>query len=251
VLNLDKFKKNSYSANGEDGILQYLISNIPHNSPLYVVEFGAADGIESSNTLSFIKSGAKAILIEGNRSKYELLEKNMQKYPEVSCVNCYVAIFKDETRNTLENILISYGWPKDFDILSIDIDSNDALIFATMKDYFPKIVVIELNPYYLPGVKFFSTSKISGNSFSTILEIFLNKNYTLVAHTGSNLIFVRNEFFKFTGLDEFVQIYPEILFDTSFIQVDREVPETISRWLNRASARYLRLKAMLHFKHEK
>ena len=249
MLNLNRFKENSYSANGEDGVLRYLVSKIPTIPPLHVVEFGAADGIESSNTLSFIETGAKAILIESDNDKFRLLAKNMQKYPEVSCVNSFVATAQDQLGDTLDNILASFNWPKDFDVLSIDIDSDDALIFASIKEFFPKIVVIEINSSYLPGVRFFSTSKISGNSFTTVLEIFQNRNYTLVAHTG-NLIFVRNEFFRLTGLDEMVLTYPEILFDTSFIQVDREIPETISRWLNKASSIYLRLKAMVNFKHE-
>lgn len=40
--------------------------------------------------------------------------------------------------------------PKDFDILSIDIDSCNYQVWASIKEYSPKIVIIEVNSYLPP-----------------------------------------------------------------------------------------------------
>ena len=56
---LNKYKKNIYSENGEDGILLYILKKtklIKNSSPLWCCEFGAWDGIHGSNTFNLVKN---------------------------------------------------------------------------------------------------------------------------------------------------------------------------------------------------
>ena len=57
-----------------------------------------------------------------------------------------------QSPNSLDNILSSKKIPIDFDILSIDIDSFDLEIWESLKNYSPKIVIIEINSGFLPGI---------------------------------------------------------------------------------------------------
>ena len=58
-INLDNFKKNNYSQNGEDGIIKEITKRLkldknPKNN--WCVEFGAWDGIHGSNTFNLVKN---------------------------------------------------------------------------------------------------------------------------------------------------------------------------------------------------
>jgi hypothetical protein len=241
VLNLNSFKYNNYSANGEDGILNYLSSVIKFNKPPFVVEFGAWDGKLDSNTFNLVlNSGAEGVFIEKDPVRFEELSRNMSSFKNTYLVNKEVS-FESNSPDSLDSILVSCNTPINFDILSIDIDSDDALVLLSLQNFYPKILIIECNSSFLPGVYFFNTDSIDGNSFSTIVKIAEGRGYKLVAHTG-NLIFVREEYFKATKLENFIRDYPEFLFDTQYINTKREVPETLSRILFRLSSFYLKLR---------
>ena len=54
----EKFKKNYYSQNGEDGIIQELIKLLNINDNSWCCEFGAWDGKNSSNTFYLIEKNS-------------------------------------------------------------------------------------------------------------------------------------------------------------------------------------------------
>jgi hypothetical protein len=73
-------EKNVYSQFGEDGIVEYFLGKLSHakTSDGFCVEFGAWDGIHLSNTYNLIKNrDFSGILIEGDKSKVKLLNKNI------------------------------------------------------------------------------------------------------------------------------------------------------------------------------
>jgi hypothetical protein len=242
MYSLNKFKFDKYSQNGEDGILDFLSTKIAFSNPPFVVEFGAWDGILHSNTYRLIQLGYNGLLIESDPLKFKELQANMRNYPGIKTVNKKVTWdLQDQNGDTFDKIGIEAGIPKDFDILSIDIDSNDALIFLSIIEFKPKVVIIEINSTFLPGVEFFHSQTLTGNSFSTTLKIAKSKGYELVAHTG-NLIFVRRDLFECIGLNPVLKIYPELIFDSQFINTKREVPETLSRYLFKLAQIYLKIR---------
>ena len=105
--------------------------------------------------------------------------------------------------NLLDDILSETQIPKNFDILSIDVDGIDYAIWRDFTKYSPKIVVIEINsgldPVLLYGEKELTKEILttrSGINFRTCYELAKNKNYSLVCHTG-NMIFIHNDYKKF------------------------------------------------------
>ena len=56
------FRENIYSANGEDGIIRKLFSDLNITDGI-VCEFGASDGLSDSNTAALWKQNYQAILL--------------------------------------------------------------------------------------------------------------------------------------------------------------------------------------------
>lgn len=193
-----KYRKTYFSQNGEDGFLEHLLSRLP-NTNKWCVEFGAWDGKHLSNTFHFIsKMKYNAVLIEGDFEKCKLLSKNMKEYGAI-CINKFVD-FKGG--NSLDNILSETQIPKDFDLLSIDIDGNDYQVWQSLEKYFPKIVIIEINIRDKPTVERINKPGsdyvwgVSGSSIKSMTELAKTKGYSLVANISCNAIYVRNEYLR-------------------------------------------------------
>jgi SAM-dependent methyltransferase len=215
-LILNKFKKNYYSQNGEDGIILELIEKLNIKDDSWCCEFGAWDGINSSNTFYLVKEKKfNAVYIEPDESKYKELQKTKAKNSKIITINSSINKDKD-SKESLDSILATTPIPKDFDILSIDIDSYDLEVWESLKNYLPKIVIIEINSSIKPGIYHRHNSSKQGNSFSSTIEVSKNKGYKLVCHTG-NCIFVRNDLANRLNIEKKYYDSPELLFDNSWM----------------------------------
>ena len=206
-----KYRKNIFSQNGEDGIIDKILQDLNIKDNICVCEFGAWDGKQDSNTFNLVyKRNAKALMIEGDESKFEDLLKTSKKYPSIIPVNKFVC---PTGNNSLDSILDQNKFPIDFDLLSIDVDSNDLEIWENLKKYKPKIVIIEINSSILPGVKqrYDPAKNNIGNSFSSTLEVAYQKSYVPVVHTG-NLILLKKELLKELNLENDFNDNPNNLF---------------------------------------
>ena len=130
-----------YSENGEDGIIDEILNRLDINGGWYC-EFGAWDGKHYSNTYRLIDDYGdwKGVLIEGDKAKYSDLEKTVQEHPDkITPLNSFITPRGDDC---LDNLLDKTSIPKQFDILSIDVDSEDYWIWKYLTDYHPTIVII-------------------------------------------------------------------------------------------------------------
>ncbi len=107
--------------------------------------------------------------------------------------------------------------PCNFDLLSIDIDSHYLDAWEGLTDFSPLIVVIEVNSSFPPSILKWHDEYISGNSFSSTIEMASQKGYTLVAHTD-NCIFIKKELIKNLDIPAREVLYPEILFNWSWVR---------------------------------
>jgi hypothetical protein len=192
---LNSFKNNRHSQFGEDGIIEEVLRRIAAASTIdkWCVEFGAWDGKHLSNTYDLISNkGYKAVLIEGDRAKYQLLCKNIPR-PDVFKV-CEFVTFDGES--SLDNILKRTPIPVDFDILSVDIDGCDYHVFESLSSFKPKIVCIEFNPTIPNEVEFVQPRDFNikqGASAKALITLAAKKGYSLVSTTFCNAIFVRDD----------------------------------------------------------
>ena len=133
------YRKDQFSQNGEDGVIEFILSKLPDKNG-WCVEFGAWDGKYLSNTYNLIANHKyRAVLIEGDAEKYEVLKQNMKGFTGCVCKHVYVAI---DGRNKLDDILKETPLPKHFDLLSIDIDGDDYHVWNSLKNYDPSVVLI-------------------------------------------------------------------------------------------------------------
>ena len=194
------FRYNIYSQNGEDGIIEELFHRLCITGG-HVVEFGAWDGHTWSNTFNFIAENPnwRAIYIEGDQQKFKNLLNVTQQYTNIIPIEAMI----DTEKTKLDNVLasISPPIPKDFMLLSIDVDSNDYQIWQTFTNYFPIIVVIEINSNFIPPKKkIHSANDVeTGSSFTSMVQLGLSKGYVPICHTG-NMFFIRKDYFHWVGV---------------------------------------------------
>ena len=215
--------RQSYSQNHEDLFIKELFKKLDKKIE-WVCEFGAWNGIHLSNTFTFVSNdNANAVFIEGDDKKFKSLEETCLSYPNITPVNKFI-----NDQNTLDNILENTKIPQVFDVLSIDIDSNDLDVWESLKLYNPICVIIEINNLIPPGVykrhRDFTEEQIENkgdtwlNSFSSTIDVGLEKGYTPIKHLGWNLIFINNEYTN--GLDLNMSNLYNNLFN--FRWIDRE-----------------------------
>jgi hypothetical protein len=131
-----------FSQNGEDGILDYLISKLKKSNK-YFVEIGASNGIENNTAyLGHVKKFG-GLMIEGNLNEYKLLL--LTKPWLVNASNIFV---QQENIATLLGLILH----KDPDVFSLDIDGNDFHVCKLLLDngFRPKIIVVEYNSAFGP-----------------------------------------------------------------------------------------------------
>ena len=209
MIDLRDYKKRIWSQKGEDGMIEKLFQVLEITNG-HVVELGAWDGIHYSNVYNLINQGWSGTLIEGDEIKFNSLCENMGEFSDITTVQKMITL---EVGNTLNEVLEYCKVPKDFDILSLDVDGCDYWIWKDL--YFkPKVVVAEYNsnwensvtvPYnkthVWDGTQFFGASATALNSLA------ISKGYDLIGHCPySNLFFVDSELnngrFKILDLEE-------------------------------------------------
>ena len=206
--NFLKFRKNIYSQNGEDGIIEEIIKRI-NLKEIEVCEFGAWDGKYYSNTFNLVENySAKAVYIEKDSSRFNDLIETSKKFKNIFPINLSINL----SENSFDKIASKTFLKKNFDILSIDIDSNDLEIWESIKNYEPKVVIIEICSYILPGnLQRYNSEKNTKNSFTSTINVGKTKGYTPIAHVG-NLIFIKNEYLDKLNIDQSLLLNNEKLF---------------------------------------
>lgn len=158
-----KYGKNITSQYGENGIISECLTRLKRTSGV-AVEFGAPTKEYCSNIFPLSISGMWLCHYfdidpsDPGVTKKEITTSNINELPEC-------------------------------DVLSMDTDGPDWELWRVY-DGKPDIVIIEINSSLPPMVPHFTRE--TGASYSTMLQLGIEKGYFLVCHTG-NMAFVRNE----------------------------------------------------------
>lgn len=206
---------------GEDGVLEAVFKILP-GEERWCCEFGAWDGRHASNTNNLITNhGWHGVMIEGDSRKCIELRQTYVNNSKVIVLNTMVGFEGD---NTLDKILSSTPIPVDFDLLSIDIDGNDYHVWEALRNYTPKVVVIEFNPTIPNGIAFVQEARMTvnqGSSLRAMVELGKRKGYELVAVTAFNGIFVHAPLFARFGMPDnsLTVLRPDSPYETRLYQL--------------------------------
>ena len=186
IRSLNRFESKVYSQNGEDGILQALFSKIGTTNK-FCVEFGVENGEECNTRYLREKKHWTGLLMDGGNTHPSWIKREF-----ISAEN-------------INELFKKYTVPKEFDLLSIDIDGNDYWVWKALDtSYAPRVVVIEYNAKFPPpesktiayellfkwdGTDYFGASLVA------LVKLATAKRYTLVGcdRQGVNAFFVRTD----------------------------------------------------------
>jgi lipopolysaccharide transport system ATP-binding protein len=191
------FEWQVYSQNGEDGILQELFRRVGVG-PRYFVEFSCEAGYGYNCLRLAVEEGWHGLFVHPEPNRLERLTRSCAEAPGVRCLQGQVAA------GNVEALLGEHGVPREFDLLSIVIAGNDYWVWAAVRAWSPRVVVVEYNAMHPPtrrwvmkedpSFKWNGTSYF-GASLASLAALGVKKGYTLVGtnSTGVNAFFVRDD----------------------------------------------------------
>lgn len=192
----------AYSQWDEDGILQYLIRNLPIEKKFFV-EFGVGDYSEANTRLLLVKDDWAGLVIDSDVDKLTMLRNSelSWRYP----LSIREAMVEPDNIN---DILVEENVAGEIGLLSVDIDGMDYWVWDAIEAIKPTIVVCEYNSLWggdraltVPYERGFDrTTKhfswiYAGASISALRLLGEQKGYVLVGVNdgGNNAFFVRKE----------------------------------------------------------
>jgi hypothetical protein len=193
-----------FSQNGEDGILDYLLTCLKIDKPKFI-EIGVGDYHESNTRFIFERTSCKGLIID----IIEDFKKKVSQNTKVWRGDLNILSKKIDSENFIPTIK-EYNFKDNVDIFSIDVDGIDYWILEKIPKKFSKIIVAEFNPYFgselsitVPNDPNFNRTNYHysnlcfGASLKAIIELLSKKGFIFL---GTNLfrnnVFFVNEDFK-------------------------------------------------------
>ncbi|HEX3557979.1 MAG TPA: hypothetical protein VHU19_02170 [Pyrinomonadaceae bacterium] len=145
-----RIKQSGFSNFGEEEILERLVAGLlPAEGSRVAVDIGAGDGVRGSNTYALFKRGWGGLGVEGDERRARRLARAYKNLPGVEAVHAHV------TPENVVSMLTEHKVPRDFGVLSLDIDSYDYFVLDEILEGFrPRVVVTEINEKIPPPVRF-------------------------------------------------------------------------------------------------
>jgi hypothetical protein len=219
-MSLLKFKGNTFSQNGEDGILSEIFRLLKINNGTFF-EFGAADGIWFCNTRRLLLNGWCGLYIEPDKANFEKLLRNTNGAPVV-CRNEYVEASGPLTIEAHWASAAKELGVSNLDFLSIDVDGFDDELLESIKVLRPKVIMIEVNaghhPMYPHRIDRYQSANNIGQSMYIISQIASEKGYLPICYTG-NLILIHESVSE--QLIEYVQSL-EVLYKNFWVSLEKD-----------------------------
>lgn len=193
-----------YSQWGEDGIIEWLIQNLPIKNTTFV-EFGVENYSEANTRYLLENRNWKGLVMDGNKSYMEQL-----KYEDIYWRYDLRAVSSFITKDNINTILDEHGYGNDLGLLSVDIDGNDYWVLEAIKKHKADILICEYNPIF--GDNYAITTPYNdsftrfdahysglyfGASIKAITSLAAKKGYEFVGtcSNGINAFYVRKELF--------------------------------------------------------
>jgi hypothetical protein len=199
-----------WSQNYEDGMIAEIFRRIGATGKTFL-EIGVGNGTENNTTL-LLSAGWKGWWIEASPACCSSISTQLQKMPQAAQrLQIKQAFVSPENVNGL---LAELAVPQEVDLFSLDIDLNTYHIWAALKNFRPRVVVVEYNAAFPPDQVWIHPLQADGRwdytqAFGASLKAYERLGsrfgYSLVGCdlTGINAFFVRNDLVKNLFRDPF------------------------------------------------
>lgn len=180
----------------EDGMIAEIFSRIGIRDRIFL-EIGIGDGIE--NNTSFLASqGWRGFWIDADNTFIQELNKKSEIATRIRWKVAKI------TRENIEGLLKELQVPKEFDLLSLDIDQNTYYAWEGMGNFRPRVIVIEYNASLPPDIdwkvkydptRVWDRSANYGASLKALELLGRDRGYSLIGcdFSGTNAFFVRDD----------------------------------------------------------
>jgi len=191
-----------FSQSGEDGVIQWLIHNIPIQSKRFI-EFGVQNYTESNTRFLLMHDNWSGLIMDGSQENMDYVKQdNICWMHDLKPVPAFI------TAENINTLIRDNGFDGEVGILSIDIDGNDYWVWKAISCVQADIVICEYNSRFgseravtIPyDSNFYRTDAHSSNlyfdaSIRALTLLGQQKGYALVYgnEIGSNLFFIRRE----------------------------------------------------------
>ena len=206
VNNFAEVEFKVFSQFGEDGIIQYLINNIPIKNKIFI-EFGVENYKESNTRFLLLNNNWKGLLIESDEKSINYIKNDDIYWKYDIKVICEFI-----TKENINSIFSINGFEGDIGLLSIDIDGNDYWIWESIEVINPRIVICEYNSVFgckdavtIPYEPNFNRTKVHfsnlyfGASLPALCYLANKKGYIFIGcnNAGNNAFCIRKDFANF------------------------------------------------------
>lgn len=184
-----------FSQWGEDGIIEFLLSNIPISNKFFV-EFGVENYRESNTRFLMMNRNWSGLVIDGSQKNVEDIKKQSIYWQyDLQAINHFIT--KENINRIIHDQLSKLKIDSNIGILSVDIDGIDYWVLDEINVITPTIIICEYNTLfgnqiplsvpYDPGFvrsKFSHTNLYWGANLKAFEIMLKNKGY---AYVGSNM----------------------------------------------------------------
>jgi hypothetical protein len=218
LYELRRHRARHYSQNGEDGVIERLLSIIGVTNRFYV-EFGVATG-EECNTRWLRQNGWTGLMMDRD------------------CENPDLDLHRElVTAENVVQLFASYHVPRSFDVLSVDIDGNDYWVLkALLPTYRPRLAVVEYNAAIPPEIsvtqpyeaEYRWTGQLdTGQSLLALRKVGAANGYSLVYASPPNAYLVDRRLLP----PEYSEVSVRRIFDEGLPRLVRFIP--FVHWIQR------------------
>jgi len=205
IASLNEVEFKVFSQWGDDGIIQWLVSNIELPNKTFI-EFGVEDYRESNTRFLLMNNNWSGFVMDGSESNISKIANSeyFWKY-DLFAKSAFI------TTDNINTLLKSSAFSEDVGILHIDIDGNDYWVLKEIASISPIILILEYNSIFgidraitVPYDKEFQRTKAHfsnlyfGASLRALYQLSVSKGYSFIGcnSAGNNAYFIRKDKMK-------------------------------------------------------
>jgi len=199
---------------GELEIIKTILSELKPSSD-FIIDIGASNGIDASNTYALFKNGAPGLAVEPDGEKFSVLAETYKNF-NVNLIRSYA------TPENITNILRSANTPERPLFMNFDIDSYDYFVLQVLlEEYRPSLMSVEINEKIPIPIKFavlynpshkYTGDHFYGMSISMLGDLCKKYSYDIIGLNYINAFLVpheKNSFTTYTPEEAYLTGYKE------------------------------------------